>query len=121
MPARDALNRGAYLVQGPGHCGECHTPRNTIGGFVAGRALAGAKAPEGDGFVPNVTPHETGIGGWSEADIAYALESGFTPEFDTLGGSMTSVQENMAHLPADDRAAIAAYLKSIPPLPATRK
>ncbi len=119
--ASDALNRGAYLVRGPGHCGECHTPRNTVGGFVAGHALAGAKAPEGDGIVPNITPHETGIGGWSEADIAYALESGFTPEFDTLGGSMTSVQENMTHLPADDRAAIATYLKSIPPLPTTRK
>lgn len=114
--ASDAVNRGAYLVTGPGHCGECHTPRNAIGGFVAGRALAGAKAPEGEGFVPNITPHQSGLGAWSEADIAYALESGFTPDYDTLGGSMGSVQDNMAHLPPADRAAIAAYLKSIPPL-----
>lgn len=121
--ASDAINLGAYLVNGPGHCGECHTPRNEIGGLVAGRALSGAKAAEGaqaDSFVPNITPHESGLGAWSEADIAYALESGFTPEYDTLGGSMGSVQDNMAHLPAADRAAIAAYLKSIPAL-ATRK
>lgn len=114
--ASDAVNRGAYLVTGPGHCGECHTQRNAIGGFIANRALAGAKAPEGDGFVPNITPHPSGLGGWSEADIAYGLETGFTPDFDTLGGSMGSVQDNMAHLTTEDRAAIAAYLKSIPAL-----
>ena len=116
----DTVNRGAYLVSGPGHCGECHTARTLFGGLIDKRSLAGARAPEGDGFMPNITPHKSGLGAWSEADIAYALESGFTPEFDTLGDSMVSVQDNMAHLPADDRAAIAAYLKSIPALQ-TRK
>ena len=58
---------------------------------------------------------EGGIGDWSEKDIAYALQSGFTPDFDSLGGSMTDVVSNMAHLTEADRAAIAAYLKAIPP------
>ena len=53
---------------------------------------------------------------WSADDIEYYLESGFTPDFDTVGGSMVKVQENMAHLAEQDRAAIAAYLKSIEPL-----
>jgi len=108
------LARGRYLVEGPGHCGECHTPRNLIGGIDPGRWLAGGPAPEGKGRIPNITPDATGIGDWSEADIAYALESGFTPEFDSLGGAMAEVQKNTAKLPAADREAIAAYLKAVP-------
>jgi mono/diheme cytochrome c family protein len=108
------LVRGRYLVEGPGHCGECHTPRNWMGGMDLARWLAGGPAPEGNGRIPNITPHDTGIGGWSEADIAYALESGFTPEFDSFGGAMADVQQNTARLPAEDREAIAAYLKAIP-------
>ena len=115
--ASDAVNRGAYLVNGPGHCAECHTPRDFVGGLRTDRWLAGGPAPEGEGYIPNLTPVADGLGGWSEADIAYSLETGFKPDYDTLGGSMTSVQENMTHLPAEDRAAIAAYLKSIPAIP----
>ncbi len=117
----EEINRGAYLVTGPGHCGECHTPRNVIGGPQADRALAGAPEPEGKGVVPNITPHKEGIGSWSKEDIAIALETGFLPENETFGGSMTLVQENMAQLTAEDRAAMAAYLKWIPPLPNQRK
>ncbi len=54
---------------------------------------------------------------WSAKDIAYYLETGFTPEFDSVGGLMVGVQENMAWLPADDRAAIATYLKAVPARP----
>jgi mono/diheme cytochrome c family protein len=110
------LERGRYLVEGPGHCGECHTPRNWMGGLEKARWLAGAPNPEGEGRVPNITPHKNGLSGWDEGDIEYYLASGFTPDFDTVGGSMVKVQENMARLSAQDRAAIAAYLKSIPPL-----
>lgn len=109
--------RGQYLVEGPGHCGECHTPRNALGGLDASRWLAGARAAEGDGTVPNLTSGKGGLGDWSEDDIAYLLESGFTPEFDSVGGSMASVVHNMAQLPASDREAIAAYLKAIPAHP----
>ncbi|GAB4360695.1 MAG: cytochrome c [Oricola sp.] len=107
------LLRGQYLVEGPGHCGECHTPRDFAGGLRLDLWLAGAPNPDGPGRVPNITPGGS-IAGWSEADIAYYLESGFTPEFDSVGGSMVEVQENMAKLPASDREAIAAYLKAIP-------
>lgn len=110
------LALGQYLVEGPGHCGECHTPRTFagFGGSDTSRWLAGGPAPEGDGKIPNITPHSDGMGNWSMADIAYYLESGFTPDFDSVGGTMVSVQENMARLETTDRAAIAAYLKSIP-------
>jgi len=117
LPDEDELLlRGRYLVEGPGHCGECHTPRDWTGGMDTVRWLVGAPNPDGEGKIPNITPHENGLAGWSESDIEYYLESGFTPDFDTVGGSMVKVQENMARLPAEDRAAIAAYLKSIPPL-----
>lgn len=106
--------RGRYLVEGPGHCSECHTPRNAIGGLDKSRWLAGATAPVGDGKIPDITPGEGGIGSWSAGDIAYYLESGFTPDYDSVGGEMVSVQENMAHLAASDRAAIAVYLKALP-------
>jgi mono/diheme cytochrome c family protein len=115
--ASDAVKLGQYLTEGPGHCGECHTPRNAIGGTDKGRWLAGAVAAEGEGKVPNITSGEGGIGDWSENDIAYFLESGFTPEFDTVGGSMAAVQRNMAKLRPEDREAIAAYLKAVPPHP----
>lgn len=120
--ASDQVKRGQYLTEALGHCGECHTPRNLIGGLDKNRWLAGALSAEkgGDGkqgVVPNITSGEGGIGEWSEGEIAYALESGFTPDFDSLGGSMADVIANMAHLTEDDRNAIAAYLKAIPAHP----
>lgn len=115
--AGEALKRGRYLVEGPGHCGECHTSRNSIGATEYGKWLAGAPNPEGKGIVPNITSGKGGIGDWSEKDIAYYLETGFTPDFDSVGGAMVDVQENIAKLPASDRDAIAAYLKAVPPKP----
>lgn len=110
----EAIARGQYLVEGPGHCGECHTPRNALGGLDRGQWLAGGPAAEGEGRVPNITSGEGGIGDWSEAEIADLLETGFTPDFDSVGGSMASVIRNMAELPSSDRDAIAAYLKAVP-------
>ena len=69
---------------------------------------------EFNGRIPNITPGGKNISAWSANDIAYYLDSGFTPDFDTVGGPMVAVQENTAMLPAADRAAIAAYLKAIP-------
>lgn len=113
----EAVRLGAYLVEGPGHCGECHTPRDLSGGLDTAQWLAGAAAAEGEGTIPNITAGEGGIGDWSERDIAYFLETGFTPEFDSVGGSMVAVQRNLAELAPEDRNAIAAYLKAIHPLP----
>lgn len=115
--ASEAARRGQYLVEGPGHCGECHTPRSFTGGQEYAQWLAGAVAAEGDGVVPNITAGEGGIGSWSASDVAYYLESGFTPDFDSVGGAMVSVQKNMAELSKDDRDAIAAYLKAVPARP----
>ena len=112
--ADESVKRGQYLVEGPGHCGECHTPRDMLGGMKTGQWLAGGPNPEGEGRIPNITPAEGGFGSWSAGDIVSYLETGFTPDFDSVGGSMVAVQKNMALLPAEDREAIAAYLKAIP-------
>ena len=108
------FERGRELAEGLGHCGECHTSRGRFGGLLEDRWLGGAASPEGKGRIPNITPGGENIGSWTASDIAYYLESGFTPEFDTVGGTMVAVQENMAHLTSADREAIAAYLKSVP-------
>ncbi|ETA72047.1 MULTISPECIES: cytochrome c [Mesorhizobium] len=108
---------GRYLVEGPGHCGECHSPRDFAGGTKKSEWLAGAVAAEGSGIVPNITSGKGGLANWSEADIANYLETGFTPNFDSVGGAMVDVQRNMAALTPVDRASIAAYLKAVPPHP----
>ncbi len=115
------LVRGRYLVEGLGHCGECHTPRWLAGGIKKANWLGGGPTPEGKGNIPNITPHKSGIGDWTNSDIAYSLESGFTPSYDSFGSSMVSVQENMAQLPASDREAIAAYLKVVAPIASVKK
>jgi mono/diheme cytochrome c family protein len=106
--------RGAYLVEGPGHCAECHSPRDALGGIIPAQRFAGGPNPEGKGWVPNITP--AGLKDWSADDIAYLLETGMTPEGDSIGGSMAPVIRNMEQLSPADRAAIAAYLKALPPV-----
>jgi mono/diheme cytochrome c family protein len=107
-------NRGAYLVNSLGHCAECHSPRNFLGGIVAAQRFAGGPNPEGEGWVPNIT--RNGIGDWNETDIAYFLETGQMPDGDTAGGSMVRVIKNISQLGSEDRAAIAEYTKSLPPV-----
>jgi mono/diheme cytochrome c family protein len=107
-------NRGAYLVNGLGHCAECHSPRNFLGGIIAAQRFAGGPNPEGEGWVPNIT--QKGIGEWSDKDIAYFLKSGQTPDGDSAGGSMVRVIRNTSQLPETDQAAIAEYVKSLPPV-----
>ena len=108
--------RGRYLVEGLGHCAECHTSRNPIGGLNLDKWMAGGPNPDGKGSIPNITPHPSGIGDWSEVDIEEYLTSGFTPEYDVAGGQMTDVVENTSRLSEEDRRAIAAYLKVLSPL-----
>lgn len=106
--------RGRYLVEGLGHCSECHTPRNGFGVRDLTRWLAGGPNPEGKGTIPNITPaHLT----WTGPEIVEYLTSGFTPEYDSAGGQMAEVVGNMAQLPESDRAAIAAYLARVTPVP----
>ena len=105
------LDRGRYLVEALGHCTECHTPRDALGGLQKDRWMGGAPNPSGQGRIPNIT---TAALRWSQGDIAEYLKSGFTPDFDSAGGSMAAVVRNTAKLSDADRAAIAAYLKAIP-------
>lgn len=115
--ASAAENRGAYLVTALAHCGECHTPRNVLGGLEKSRWLAGAPSPEPGGKpAPNITPdRDTGIGNWSHDDIVTLLTDGHTPDFDEVGAPMSAVVKDTARLTEEDRRAIAAYLKSVPP------
>jgi len=106
------LERGRYLVEVLAHCGECHTPRNVIGGLDRGRWMAGAPNPSGRGTIPGLSPAQLD---WAADDIVYYLETGFTPTFDSVGGSMAPVVRNMMRLPAEDREAIAAYITALPP------
>jgi mono/diheme cytochrome c family protein len=107
-------NHGALLVNGLGHCAECHSPRNFLGGIVEAQRFAGGPNPEGEGWVPNIT--QKGLADWSAKDIAYFLETGQTPDGDTAGGSMARVIKNTSQLSAEDRDGMAEYLKSLPPV-----
>jgi len=106
--------RGRYLVEALGHCAECHTPRDGLGGLDTARWLGGAPNPSGRGRIPNITPAALD---WSVEDIEAYLSSGFTPEFDVAAGTMVHVIENLAQVPEEDRLAIAAYLAAVPPAP----
>ena len=113
-------NRGAYLVNGPGHCAECHSPRNFLGGIIEAKRFTGGPTPDGQGWVPNITP--AGLQHWSKDDIAWSekdiasfLDDGFNPAGDFAGGAMVEVIRNTTLLSAADRAAIAAYIASLPP------
>jgi mono/diheme cytochrome c family protein len=105
-------NRGAYLVNGPGHCGECHSPRNALGGIEKGLRFTGGPAPDGQGGVPNITQFK--LKDWTVADIADTLDTGMTPDADRVGGSMVDVVRNTSQLSKADREAMAVYIKSLP-------
>jgi mono/diheme cytochrome c family protein len=107
-------NRGAYLVNGPGHCAECHSPRDALGGIIKSQRFAGGPNPEGKGWVPNIT--QEGLGDWSVKDIAWLLQSGMTQDGDSVGSTMTEVVRNTEQLDDSDRMAIAIYIKSLPPV-----
>ena len=107
-------NRGAYLVNGFGHCAECHSPRNLLGGIITAQRFAGGPNPEGEGWVPNIT--QKGIGEWSAKDIANLLKTGELPEGDSVGGAMRRVIKNTSQLSDEDIAAMADYVKSLPPV-----
>jgi mono/diheme cytochrome c family protein len=109
-------NRGAYLVEGPGHCAECHSPRNPLGGIVTAKRFGGGPDPEGKGTVPNITPHKDGIGAWTREEHALFLKTGETPGFLTVGGSMGAVIKNMAELSDADRLAMGEFLANLPPV-----
>jgi mono/diheme cytochrome c family protein len=118
-PSKPAqYNRGAYLVNGPGHCAECHSPRDMLGGIIDGERFAGGPAVDGSGWVPNITPGglQRGDEVWSEKDIASFLGDGMLPSGDFAGSTMADVIRGTSQLGAADRAAIAAYIAALPPV-----
>jgi len=113
--AAPIVARGAYLIQALGHCGECHTPRNFLGGSKPERFLAGGKGPDGK-RVPNLTP--TRLKKWDDRELRDFLQTGLTPDGDTANETMGEVIHNTTgRLTAEDLAALIAYLRSLPPLP----
>jgi mono/diheme cytochrome c family protein len=111
----ELVNRGAYLVQALGHCGECHTPRNILGGPRKGRFLAGGKDPGGGKRVPNITPAR--LKQWSDAELKKFFSTGVTPDDDTVSESMDEVIRNTtSQLTPADLTAMIAFLRSLPPV-----
>jgi len=112
------VSRGAYLVATVGYCGSCHTPRSWLGAPDPDRFLAGSRGGLEGAKAPDITPEpKTGIGTWSEDDIASLLKDGGTPDGDFVGGAMAEIVRNTARLTDADRRAIAAYLKTVPAKP----
>ena len=108
--ASDLVNRGAYLVRALGHCSECHTPRNFVGGPIRERFLAGYKG------VPNLTP--TNLKTWSDAGLKEFFQTGVTPDGDATAVAMEEVVRNTtSQLTENDVRALIAYLRALPALP----
>ena len=103
--------RGAYLVNGPGHCAECHSPRNILGAVIPSRRFTGGQSLMGQGGVPDITQGK--LKNWKVADFVETLDTGMTPDSDRVGGPMVEVVANTRQLSAADREAIAIYLKSL--------
>lgn len=107
----DEWNRGKYIVEGPAHCGACHTPRNFLGAREAELYLHGADELPDGGKSPPITPEALEKNGWTIGSLKYALQSGVMPDGDVFGGSMGEVvRDGTAFLSDEDRNAIATYL-----------
>ncbi len=108
-------NRGAYLVQGLGHCAACHTNRNSLGATERGVNLAGSLIPVLDWYAPSLTSDsEAGLGTWDKQYIVALLKTGISPRGTVFGPMATVVRHSLQHLSNEDVGAIATYLKSLP-------
>lgn len=115
----ERVNRGAYLANALGHCGECHTPRNLFGALRRDRHLAGGKGPDGKD-VPNLTP--TRLKKWSDGELREFLTLGTTPDGDVPAEAMGEVIRNTtSQLTPEDLEALIAYLRSLPALADERR
>ncbi|PTE11876.1 c-type cytochrome [Mesorhizobium helmanticense] len=116
-PAKSAeWNRGAYIVQGPGHCGTCHTPKSFLGadkdsGFLQGASLQGW-------FAPDITGNaQSGLGKWSEGDLVRYLKTGVNAHSIASGPMAEAVENSTSKMTDPDLKAVAVYLKSLSPDP----
>ena len=107
-------NRGAYLVNGLGHCSACHTARNALGA-TDGLNLAGGLIPIQNWYAPSLTsPHEAGVADWSEQDIVRLLKDGVSPRAFVNGPMTEVVLGSTQYLNQQDLSAMAQFLKSLP-------
>ncbi|MFE8644933.1 c-type cytochrome [Sphingomonas sp. NCPPB 2930] len=108
-------NRGAYLVEGLGHCSACHSPRNALGATSAADALEGGRIPQQGWYAPSLhAAHEAGLGAWSVADIVQLLRVGVAPGASASGPMAEVVSQSLQHLSTADLQAMAVYLKALP-------
>ncbi len=116
-PAQSASwNRGAYLVQGLGHCNECHAARDSLGGSAGNQPLSGGQIPEQNWYAPDLsTRRHGGLEGWSEHDIVDLLKTGQSAKGVAFGPMARVVTDSTQHMDIDDLRAIATYLQSLPP------
>lgn len=115
QPGRNAeVNRGAYLVQGLGHCAACHGARNALGGTVRGLDLAGGLIPQQNWYAPSLTsPHEAGMGHWETAEITRLLKNGIASQASVAGPMAEVVLGSTQYLNDPDLRAMAVFLKTI--------
>src|SRR5690606_2699347 len=108
LPADEQIQRGAYLARHFGHCGECHTPRNSLGVMQLAREFGGSELMS--------TPIDpAGLSSWGHDDFVAFLELGMTASFDFVGGSMEKViTDNTSQLTPEDRNALAAFFTRDP-------
>lgn len=118
-PAKSAAwNRGAYLVQGLGHCNECHVARDALGGMRSDASLSGGQIPEQNWYAPDLsTQANGGLAGWNEQDIVHLLKTGQSAKGTAFGPMAEVVARSTQHLSDDDLRAIATYLQSLPARP----
>lgn len=116
-------NRGAYLVEGLGHCGACHTPRNFLGAEKADQALAGGtyqdKIPGGEirpWYAVNLTSASTGLKAWTQEDIFTYLKTGHGTRVGSYGPMNEVITNSTRNLTDDDVQAMATYIKALPPI-----
>jgi mono/diheme cytochrome c family protein len=108
-------NRGAYLVQGLGHCSACHTSRNALGGSIAEERLGGGMIPMQNWYASALTADkEIGLGEWEEKDLADLLKTGVSQRGAVFGPMAEVVSTSLQHLSGSDIQSMAIYLKSVP-------
>jgi mono/diheme cytochrome c family protein len=115
LPGRSAqFNRGAYLVEGLGHCASCHSAINALGGSSEDSAFAGGLIPLQDWYAPSLTSNqESGLGNWSIAEIAGLLTNGTSMRGAVYGPMAEVTHDSLQYLTTADGTAMAVYLKSL--------
>jgi mono/diheme cytochrome c family protein len=116
--ASDEWKRGEFLVNGPGHCAACHTPKNLLFGDEIDKPLSGGTVD--NWYASNLTESmASGLGRWSHADVVKFLAAGRSPYATAAGSMLEKVTSSTSHMNNADREAIATYLKSLPPMDQT--